>query len=254
MLIHDTLKVLQKFDPGTDTGFQLHRNLCYAKSEIIIDSPVLGAPYHMFYCIMEGIHLARDMLSNSRSQESLAWSRYHQVCRMCVTLENTMTGVYDDPRTWIGKLYAVGIKLLFLYIIAASKDTTDHTIFSDSDWTRECDTSLKEARRLLTTTGDGELDRTWGKFFLWPLAIISAVLHDDVNDVAVLRRWLDRVSRQGINTSVLAIRKVLEECIWKIHPSPHSMSNASITYRKCIETILNCEVMNQTFNSVMLQR
>jgi hypothetical protein len=248
-LIEDTLVVLQKFGSTVSSTLPEIETLQTAgigdivTPQSIIQSPVLGAPYHMFLFLMEGTQLARDIFLGSTTNEILAWSRYYEVQSMQFTLEETASYYYGDSRRWIGKLYAVGIRLLFLYIISTSRYTKNETFELDPSWYIEFDSTLSEARKLLITTGD-DIDRTWGKFFLWPLAIIGAVLYD-ANDISLVRSWLDRVIRKSNSSSVLVIRKVLEERIWSRMYTTDDESNVHRGYSQGLAIMLDTDVMNQ---------
>lgn len=256
-LIEDTFMVLKKFgsrmsapsstlDVSQRTG--VYNN---TTSQSVIQSPVLGAPYHMFLFLMEGTQLARDISPGSVPDEILAWSRYYEVQNMQFTLEETASNYYCDSRRWIGKLYAVGIRLLFLYIISASRNTNDESLGPDLSWYREFESTLNEARKLLITTED-DIDRTWGKFFLWPLAIIGAVLYD-ASDILLVRSWLDRVIRKSNSSSVLVIRKVLEERIWTREHGTDDVINALRGYRQGLSIMLDTNIMNQAAGILLNQ-
>lgn len=253
-LIEDTFAVLKKFGrrmsttlPDVDTlQTTLDGN---AAPRSIIQSPVLGAPYHMFLFLMEGTQLARYISPESMTDESLAWSRYYEVQNMQFTLEKTASSYYGDSRRWIGKLYAVGIRLLFLYIIFASRHTNDESLEPDLVWLTEFESTLNEARRLLITTGD-DIDRTWGKFFLWPLAIIGAVLYDP-NDILLVRSWLHRVIRKSNSSSVLVIRKVLEERIWSVRLGSYVVNDAYWDHTQGLSVMLDTNIMNQAAGSLL---
>lgn len=248
-LIQDTLVVLQKFGNTVSStlpeveGLQTVGIEDGVTPQSIIQSPVLGAPYHMFLFLMEGTQLARDIFPGSMTNETVAWSRYYEVQSMQFTLEETASYYYGDSRRWIGKLYAVGIRLLFLYIISASRSTKNESFELDPSWYTEFDSTLNEARKLLITTGD-DIDRTWGKFFLWPLAIIGAVLYD-ANDISLVRSWLDRVIRKSNSSSVLVIRKVLEERIWSREYATDDESNVHQGYSQGLAIMLDTDIMNQ---------
>ncbi|KAE8553764.1 hypothetical protein EYB25_005146 [Talaromyces marneffei] len=256
-LIEDTLMVLKKFGSrmsATRPDIDLLQTAAIEDSltpQSIMQSPVLGAPYHMFLFLMEGTRLAREITEGSATDEILAWSRYYEVRNMQFTLEETASNYYGDSRRWIGKLYAVGIQLLFLYIISASRHVIDESLESDLSWYTEFDSTLNEARQLLITIGD-DIDRTWGKFFLWPLAIIGAVL-SDANDLSLIRSWLDRVIRKSNSSSVLVIRKVLEEQIW---PRKHNIDDVNDVHQGCsrgLAIMLDTEIMNKAAGALIDQ-
>lgn len=252
-LIEDTFMVLKKFGSRMSAPsltldvFQKTENDTTTQS--IIQSPVLGAPYHMFLFLMEGTQLARDITPRSVTDEILAWSRYYEVQNMQFALEETASNYSCDSRRWIGKLYAVGIRLLFLYIISASRHTNGESL--DLSWYREFDSTLNEARKLLITTED-DIDRTWGKFFLWPLAIIGAVLYD-ANDISLVRSWLDRVIRKSNSSSVLVIRKVLEERIWTLRIASEDVNKTHWGHAKGLAIMLDTRIMNQAARSLLNQ-
>lgn len=255
-LIEDTLVVLKKFGSRISAALPDVHTLQTALDgnttpQAIIQSPVLGAPYHMFLFLMEGTQLARDISSGCIPDEILAWSRYYEVQNMQFTLEKTASSYYGDSRRWIGKLYAVGIRLLFLYITSASRHTNDGSLEPDLSWYREFESTINEARKLLITTRD-DIDRTWGKFFLWPLAIIGAVLYD-ANDILLVRSWLDRVIRKSNSSSVLVIRKVLEERIWTVKLGSDAVNDAHWEHAQGLSIILDTKIMNQAAGSLLGQ-
>ncbi|KAI7973734.1 hypothetical protein EIK77_001797 [Talaromyces pinophilus] len=258
-LIEDTLMVLKKFGSRMSAPFStldvFHKtdveDDTAPQPQSIIQSPVLGAPYHMFLFLMEGTQLARDITPGSVTDEILAWSRYCEVQNMQFTLEETASSYYCDSRRWIGKLYAVGIRLLFLYIVSAPRDANDKGFEAGPPWHTEFDSTLDEARKLLITTAD-DIDRTWGKFFLWPLAIIGAVLYE-ANDISLVRSWLDRVIRKSNSSSVLVIRKVLEERIWTREHGTDDVINARRDYTQGLAIMLDANIMNQAAASLLNQ-
>lgn len=255
-LIGDTLVVLNKFSsrtlaPSLDVGIA-HTDLDdNTTPQSIIQSPVLGAPYHMFVFLMEGTQLARSISRGSMTNEMLAWSRYYEVQNMQFTLEKTASNYYGDSRRWIGKLYAVGIRLLFLYIISASKHDSDEGLETNPFWYAEFESTLNEARKLLITTGD-DIDRTWGKFFLWPLAIIGAVVYDAV-DILLVKAWLDRIIRKSNSNSVLVIRKVLEERIWTAKLHRDGENNSHWNHMQGLSIMLDTNIMNQAAGTLLNQ-
>jgi hypothetical protein len=256
-LIEDTLVVLQKFgsrmsatQPDIDV-LETAGVEDILTPQSIMQSPVLGAPYHMFLFLMEGTQLAREITAGSVTDEILAWARYYEVRNMQFTLEETASNYYGDSRRWIGKLYAVGIRLLFLYIITTSKRTHDGSFGPDLSWCTEFDSTLNEARKLLITTRD-DIDRTWGKFFLWPLAIIGAILYN-ANDITLIRSWLDRVIRKSNSSSVLVIRKVLEERIWPGKLSIDDKHSTHLGHTQGLAIMLDTDIMNQAAGSLLNQ-
>ncbi|EED17350.1 C6 finger domain protein, putative [Talaromyces stipitatus ATCC 10500] len=252
-LIEDTLMVLRKFGTRMSTAtaeIDVFQKAESQTSQSIIQSPVLGAPYQMFLFLVEGTRLARDICPGSVTDEILAWSRYYAVCKMQFTLEETASNYYGDSRRWIGKLYAVGIRVLFLYILSASELNHNESLEHYLSWCTEFNLTLSEARRLLISTRD-DIGKTWGKFFLWPLAIIGAVLYD-ASDISVVKSWLDRIMRKSNSSSVMVIRKVLEDRIWTQQLSPGDLESPQ-SYMQGLTIMLDTNIMNEGAASLTYQ-
>ncbi|OKL60937.1 hypothetical protein UA08_03716 [Talaromyces atroroseus] len=196
-----------------------------------IESPVLGAPYNMFLFLVEGIRLVRTLCPGMQS-----------------TLEADYA-CYSDSRRWIGKLYAVAIRLLFLYVISVLEYSNAHISGISSMWYTEMECTLSEARNLLIATED-DVDRTWGKFFLWPLAIIGAMIYDD-HGISLVKIWLDRVIRKSNHSSALVIRKVLEEQIWNHENHTSSPETTCEVYTRGLSIVFNTDIMNHTATSLI---
>lgn len=258
-LIEDTLMVLKKFQTRiSSTSWDLDTPQVSDEfheegrtHQLTVQSPVLGAPYHMFLFLMEGTRLARTTNPASVIDQTSAWSRYYEVLLMQTSLEENACTYYGDSRRWIGKLYAVAIRLLFLYVIAALSYDTDPVSHLNSSWYTEIEDTISEARSLLITT-ENDIDRTWGKFFLWPLAVIGAMIHNS-HDISLVRSWLDRVVRKSNSSSVLVIRKVLEERIWNMESQVDALDHDPRFYTQGLSIMLDTNTMNNTAMSLIDQ-
>jgi Fungal specific transcription factor domain len=255
-LIEDTLMVLKKFQdrksdesPASSSEVDVYQpNEIDTQQKSVIQSPVLGAPYHMFLFLMEGIRLVRTISPGYVTDEIIVWSRYYEVHRMQFTLE-TDYACYNDSRRWIGKLYAVAIRLLFLYIVSVLGYGSTNASEICSVWYTEMECTLSEARNLLIATED-DIDRTWGKFFLWPLAIIGAMIYDE-HGISLVNSWLYRVVKKSNSSSALVIRKVLEERIWNHANLNPSLNGASEVYTRGLSIMFNTDIMNHAATSLM---
>lgn len=274
-VIEDSLVVLNKFQNRVLCEAPTWSSSSSSSSELstyqiqngdtqqyMIQSPVLGAPYRMFFFLMEGIRLVRTATCPGHvTDDILVWSRYYEVHRAQLSLE-TDCARYSDSRRWIGKLYAVAIRLLFLYVISSASSGNSQRISEISScaiWYTEMNNTLSEARSLLIET-ENDIDRTWGKFFLWPLAIIGAVMIQDKDDISLVRGWLDRVVRKSNHSSVLIIRKVLEERIWEdgrtftanANPNANALEkNNSEVYTRGLSIMFNTDIMNHAAASLV---
>jgi hypothetical protein len=121
-LVIDTLTVLEKFQnrmfPWASSGKDREDSM---STVLYMQSPVLGAPYHMFLALMQGLRLVRTTSPSSHDKCMLAWSHYYNVSQIQSSLETLCTH-YTDPRRWIGRLYATAIRLLFLYFISSGEN------------------------------------------------------------------------------------------------------------------------------------
>ena len=250
-LIEDTLVVLKKFndrkshEPSASPEIDVYQvKETDTQENSIIQSPVLGAPYNMFLFLVEGIRLVRTVYTGHLTDQIMVWARYYVVHRMQFTLEADYAH-YNDSRRWIGKLYAVAIRLLFLYVISVLEYEYKNTNISgiSSAWYTEMECTLGDARDLLIATED-DIDRTLGKFFLWPLAVIGAMVYDK-HDISLVRNWFVRVIRKSSSSSTaLVIRKVLEEEIWNHVDRTISPDGAHAVYTRGLSVMFNTNIMN----------
>jgi hypothetical protein len=241
-LVNDTFAVLEKFQgrmsPWPSTGNDRQESMSTVSS---IQSPVLGAPYQMFLALMEGIRLVRTGSPSSQDTLMFAWSHYHNVSHMQCALDTGYT-YYEDPRRWIGRLYATAIRLLFLYFISCGQNNCQEKSGLLLCYA-EMQCTFDEARKLLIAT-EGEIDRTWGKFFLWPLAVIGAMVCNE-SDIALVRNWLDRVLKRGNSSGVIIIKEVLEQRVWQ-HSKNECLENAKSFYAPGLSIMLDTNIMNAT--------
>lgn len=241
-LVNDTFTVLEKFQSRMSPWSSSENDRENLMSPVLsVQSPVLGAPYHMFLALMQGIRLVRTASPSSQDNCMLAWSLYHNVSQMHSAL-NTLCTYYGDPRRWIGRLYATAIRLLFLYFISSGENHRQRKSGLISCHV-EMEYTVDEARKLLITT-EGEIDRTWGKFFLWPLAVIGAMVCNK-SDISLVRNWLDRVLKRGNNSGVVIIKEVLEQRIWQ-HSKNELHNSVNSVYAPGLSIILDTNIMNDT--------
>lgn len=240
-LVDDTFAVLEKFQGRMSSWPRTGNNQeDFVSTLPSIQSPVLGAPYHIFLALIEGIRLVRTSSPCSQDNCMLAWSYYHIVTHMQSALDTACT-YYEDPRRWIGRLYATAIRLLFLYFISCEGSSQEQPGLLLCYAEMQC--TFDEARKLLIAT-EGEIDRTWGKFFLWPLAIIGAMVCNE-SDIALVRNWLDRVLKRGNSSGVVIIKEVLEQRIWQ-RSKNEWLKNANSFYAPGLSIMLDTKIMNVT--------
>jgi hypothetical protein len=172
----------------------------------------------------------------------LAWSHYYKV-REIQTRIDILYSQFPYSKTWFGKLYAIAIRILFLHVI----ESTDNLVNSpDKNCERELYLTIEEAREILQTS-EGAIQRTWGKFFLWPLAIIGAAV-TEIEDIQIVRTWLSQVSEKSNSSNVLIINEILDKKIWPQLESPTHTGRGFST--QGLNTMLNVDAVNNAVNTL----
>ncbi|KAH8701566.1 hypothetical protein BGW36DRAFT_355723 [Talaromyces proteolyticus] len=240
-LIDDTLAVLEKFQRNVSVSPSAidDQETAMSIQSSTIQSPLLGAPYHIFVALMQGIRLFRIGNTDSINNNMVAWSCYYHVSKAQSSL-GPVCQHYEDPRRWIGKLYATAIRLLFLQLIPSHGVGWEIETSYLSRYT-EITRTINEVRELLITT-ECDIEKTWGKFFLWPLAVIGALVCEK-SDIILVRSWLDRVARKSANSSVLIIKEVLEKVIWQ-NCSDMLPASSPPFYPPGLSIMLDTNIMN----------
>jgi hypothetical protein len=191
---------------------------------------------------MQGTRLARKACQASVNDCMHAWSHYYKVREMQTKID-VLYSQFPYSKMWFGKLYAIAIRILFLHVVAS----TDNLVNSpNKNCEREFRLTMEEARELLQTS-EGAIQRTWGKFFLWPLAIIGAVV-TDTGDIQMVRTWLKQVSEKSNSSNVLIIKEILDKNIWSQLENPaHTCCGFST---QGLATMLNVDVVNNAVSTL----
>lgn len=198
-----------------------------------LKSPTLGAPSDVFFLLAEAKRLIRAPRPLLIEEEVKVSSYYYLLRQWEFRLDSLERRQASDGGLWMGKPYVTATRLLFLLILVPTEDEFHESFLV------ELRHILSEISRLLQRL-EQYLHRTWGKFLLWPLAIFGATASDDdcINDV---RRLFIKVSSQSNSSTVLPVRRVLEDFIWsRLKPA----YGTSVSFRfQGLQILLNGQTM-----------
>jgi Fungal specific transcription factor domain len=177
--------------------------------ETVFRSPTLGAPSEVFVTLIQATRQARTTRTLSFEEKSAIWSDYYKIREWQSKLDMACE-LSPHFSIWMGKPYVVTIRLLLLYNILSGDDK----LGASESIKTEVRNTMAEATALLANIGD-YLCRTWGKYLLWPLAIIGATISRPA-DIEIVRDLLDKILKRSNSSTVLPVQKVLEERIWNV--------------------------------------
>jgi hypothetical protein len=193
-------------DPARDVG-QLYEKYssCFTPCAIgpwrdIVKSPVLGAPHQLFVIIVEATKLARGKRSGDIQASTAAWCLYEKLVEWQLCIDHDAC---SGRNLWTGRLYALAARILLL-----------RTIFSLDE--RHLEDEKREisavASQALTQLSIQPLGVIFGKYWLWPLAVLGSIM-TCTEDVSLIRDRMDAIDCRSGCSAIKVVRYILES-IW----------------------------------------
>jgi hypothetical protein len=217
-----SVQQLQAKFPFCDTSFESSSILD------VVKSPVLGTSYQVFVTMMECTTMARNTTALDENTADRLHNRYQEVVERQYCFDQDAAGL---ARMRGGKLYEIATRLLMLLLLSSTdKLNADETLSEVNEVASE------GLRRLLIQPLGG----IFGKYWLWPLAIIGSVMtrRDDIN---LIRDKMDAIAQRS-NCNAIKIIRYLLESIWA-----YNADSRSNTYSlKGLATLLDGNNMKST--------
>jgi len=184
----------------------------------VVKSPVLGTSHQVFVAMIETTRLARnpDLLDETMSTHLHV--RYSEVAKWQHVFDQDPTG----PATMRGgKLYEIATRLLILLTLSSTNELNADEILS------EVNVVASEALHRLLIQPLGGI---FGKYWLWPFAIIGSVVTRR-DDIDLMRDKMDAIAQRS-NCNAIKIIRYLLESIWANNadssPNTYSLKGLAI--------------------------
>jgi hypothetical protein len=193
-------------DPAQDVG-QLYEkySLCFTPCAIgpwrdIVKSPVLGAPHQLFVIIIEATKLARGKRSGDIQASTAAWCLYEKLVEWQLRIDHDAC---SGRNLWTGRLYTLAARILLLKAMFS----LDERHLEDEK--REISAVASQA---LTQLSIQPLGVIFGKYWLWPLAVLGSIM-TCTEDVSLIRDRMDAIDCRSRCSAIKVVRYILES-IW----------------------------------------
>ena len=196
-------------------------------------SPVLGAPHKLFVLIASVTKLARAPNTPSAEVSLPARILYGQV----VELQRTLDEDTCSKRDWPGRLYALAARILLLKVLSCMDELQTRSQVA------EISAVASDALHQLSIQ---LLGRVFGKYWLWPLAILGSITTRR-RDINLIRDKMDAISYRSHANTVKVVRYLLES-IWASNLSTEG-SDYSL---EGLATFLNGDIMDRTSSILSL--
>lgn len=204
--------------------------------EFFLRSPSLGGPPDIFFAVIQGTQLARLTRPLTMEEYFVASSHYHRVQEWELKLDSIESQV-DDQNLWMAKPYSLAVRVLILIVLTSNAPANDPR-------RQQLVSTLKEASAFLGKM-EHYFHRTWGKYLLWPLAVLGATFTepDELNEI---RRLFDKMVARSNSSTILPVRRVLEDQIWSRQTEEGSSFRA-----QGIPSLFNCKLMAETAENLL---
>jgi hypothetical protein len=196
-------------------------------------SPVLGAPHQMFGIIISASQLARAPNAALAEVSPTARLQY----RHLVELQRNLDQDTRCERQWPGRLYALAARILLLKAFSPIEDLQLES--QTAKLSAVASDSLQQLSIQL-------LGRVFGKYWLWPLAIIGSILTQR-EDINLVRDKLEAISHRSHGNAVKVVRYMLES-IWA---SASELGRGAYSLEG-LSTLLDGENMDRTLSLLSL--
>jgi hypothetical protein len=224
----------QRIDPTTSVQqLQLKFPFCNISDESspisdVVQSPVLGTSHQVFFAMIESTRLARnsDHLDERTSDDLHA--RYLEMLRWQRRFDQDGSGL---AKMRGGKLYEIATRLLMLSVLSSTDKLNVNEILLEVN-----EVASEGLRRLLIQPLGG----IFGKYWLWPLAIIGSVM-TRWEDINLMRDKMDAIAQRS-NCNAVKIVRYLLESIWVNNPDFESNTFSL----KSLATLLDDNNMEST--------
>lgn len=203
-IYHSTIITL--FDPDISPAtsvqqlqekFQQCLNASKSPEPVVVQSPVLGSVPELFTTIIQLTERARRSSSSVPDSSSSIRSEYTGMVKWQRQLDE------DAGRNAVmrgGKLYEIATRLLFLFIHISADE------FQKSEFISEVTDAVSEGLQQLLIQ---PLGRVFGKYWLWPLAILGSVT-TRIRDINLIRDKMDAIAQRSNCNGIKIIRYILE--------------------------------------------
>lgn len=209
----------------------------------VFQSPILGAPCDIFLMLMRATRLVRQADPLSFEDEMVCWNQYSEIRQWQLTLDGACA-ILADARVWMGKIYAVTTRIMLLHIILSASST--RLIEASRVWEIK---SVKSELAQLLGTAERDLDRTWSKFILWPVAIFGAIslLQEETR---LTQHLLTIIAKRGHCSTPTLVQKVLEGRVWPRRPMLPERDELSLSMDG-LRIILSADIMLEMASALM---
>lgn len=220
-------------DPGQDfEKLQERYQACFTSDQKSISmqathSPVLGAPHQLFAVIISATQFARVDNALSGERTFRARIQYEQL----VELQHTLDEDPCEKRKWPGRLYCLAARILLLKVLSSTSESQIENL------TAEVSAVASEALQQLSIQ---LLGRVFGKYWLWPLAILGSIMTRK-NDINLIRDKMDAIAHRSHSNTIKVVRYMLES-IWASRPK----TAGSDYILDGLETLLDGNIMGRT--------
>jgi hypothetical protein len=196
-------------------------------------SPYLGAPHQLFVLIIRATQLARALNTSSVENSPLPRIHYRQV----VELQHALDQDICSKRDWPGRLYAFATRILLLKLIPCKDELQNRN--QDAELSAVASDALKQLSIQL-------LGRVFGKYWLWPLAILGSIMTRR-RDINFIRDKMDAISHRSHANAVKVVRYLLES-IW----ASNLRTEGSDYSLEGLATLLDGDIMDRTSSILSL--
>ena len=236
--------IIMLFDPDINPATSVEHMLdkfqsCLNPHEndlVVVRSPVLGSLPQIYITIIKLTGLTREAEAPIQSRLSNVRSEYTDLVKWQRRLDEEGDGKAVMRG---GKLYEIATRLLLIFAYAH----TDALQVSEYE-AEVTDTASEGLQQLLIQP----LGRVFGKYWLWPLAILGSVM-TRTRDINLIRDKMDAIAHRS-NCNAIKIVRYLLESIW----ANNSNSGTKSFSLSCLATLLDGEIMQKTSSLLLSYR
>jgi hypothetical protein len=238
--------IIMLFDPNINPAASVQQLLrkfqpCLAPCEsspdpAVIRSPVLGSLPQLFTTIIKLTIMARESKASVPSVSSSIRSEYTDLVKWQRQLDEDAGG---KSVLRGGKLYEIATRLLLLFAHAYADELQVSELEAEVT-----DAALEGLQQLLIQP----FGRVFGKYWLWPLAILGSVM-TRTRDINLIRDKMDAIAHRSNCNAIKIIRYLLESTWAKSSNSstrPYSLSG--------LATLLDGDIMQNTSSLLLSYR